>query len=88
VTLVEAFGAWALSRVIGSLAPTPGGLGFVELGLTGTLVAFGASNAEAVTAALVYRVLMDVPTLVLGLLAASTFKLGGRPGKQSEQPAT
>lgn len=87
VTLVEAFGAWALSRVIGSLAPTPGGLGFVELGLTGTLVGFGASNAEAVTAALVYRVLMDVPTLALGLLAAATFKLGGRPGTTSEQPA-
>jgi hypothetical protein len=33
-------------------------------------------------------VLMDVPTLVLGLLAASTFKLGGRPSKPREQPAT
>ncbi len=81
VTIVEAFGAWAVSRVIGSLAPTPGGLGFVELGLTGILVAFGASNAEAVTAALVYRVLMDVPTLTLGLLAAATFKVGGQPRK-------
>ena len=87
VTMVEAFAAWAISRVLGSIAPTPGGLGVVELGLTGTLVAFGASNAEAVTAALVYRVLMDVPTLVLGLLAAATFKLGARPGKTSEQPA-
>jgi uncharacterized membrane protein YbhN (UPF0104 family) len=87
VTLVEAFGAWAVSRVIGSLAPTPGGLGFVELGLTGILVAFGASNAEAVTTALVYRVLMDVPTLGLGLLAAATFKVGRRPGKTAEQPA-
>jgi uncharacterized protein (TIRG00374 family) len=87
VTLVEAFGAWAVSRVIGSLAPTPGGLGFVELGLTGVLVAFGAPNAEAVTAALVYRVLMDVPTLALGLLAAATFKVGGQPRKSSEQPA-
>jgi uncharacterized membrane protein YbhN (UPF0104 family) len=73
--------------VIGSLAPTPGGLGFVELGLTGILVAFGASNAEAVTAALVYRVLMDVPTLTLGLLAAATFKVGGQPRKTGEQPA-
>lgn len=87
VTLVEAFGAWAVSRVIGSLAPTPGGLGFVELGLTGILVAFGASNAQAVTAALVYRVLMDVPTLALGLLAAATFKVGGRPRKIGARPA-
>jgi len=87
VTVVEAFAAWAISRVLGSIAPTPGGLGVVELGLTGTLVAFGASSAEAVTAALVYRVLMDVPTLVLGFLAAATFKLGARPEKTREQPA-
>jgi putative heme transporter len=87
VTMVEAFGAWAVSRVIGSLAPTPGGIGFVELGLVGILVAFGASNAEAVTASLVYRVLMDVPTLALGLLASATFKVGAHPGKAGEQPA-
>jgi uncharacterized protein (TIRG00374 family) len=75
VTLVEAFAAWALSRVLGSIAPTPGGLGFVELGLTGSLVAFGASNAEAVAATLIYRFLKDVPTLVLGSAAAATFRL-------------
>jgi uncharacterized protein (TIRG00374 family) len=82
VTLIEAFAAWAISRVIGSIAPTPGGLGFVELGLTGALVAFGAPNAEAVTATLVYRVLMDVPTLALGLAAAATVKVG-RPLRKS-----
>jgi uncharacterized protein (TIRG00374 family) len=87
VTLVEAFGAWAISRVIGSIAPTPGGLGFVELGLTGMLVAFGASNADAVTATLVYRLLMAGPALVLGLLAAATAKVGRKPGQPAEQPA-
>jgi hypothetical protein len=75
ITLVEAFAAWALSRVLGSIAPTPGGLGFVELGLTGALVAFGATDAEAVAATLIYRFLKDVPTLVLGLIAAATFKV-------------
>jgi uncharacterized protein (TIRG00374 family) len=88
VTLVEAFAAWALSRVIGSIAPTPGGIGFVELGLTGTLVGFGASNAEAVAASLLYRVLMDVPTLTLGLLSAATFKVAAPPATQSAQPPT
>jgi putative heme transporter len=89
VTLVEAFAAWALSRVLGSIAPTPGGLGFVELGLTGSLVAFGATNAEAVAATLMYRFLKDVPTLVLGLLAAATFKLhsGGREGDTAQEAA-
>jgi uncharacterized membrane protein YbhN (UPF0104 family) len=87
VTVVEAFAAWALARVLGSIPITPGGVGFVELGLTGVLVAFGASNAEAVAATLIYRFLTTLPTIVLGLLAAGTWKLGPRPpatGARSE----
>jgi uncharacterized protein (TIRG00374 family) len=78
VSIVEAFAAWALARVLGSIPITPGGIGFVELGLTGILVAFGASNAEAVAATLIYRFLTVVPTLVFGLLAAATWNLGRR----------
>jgi uncharacterized protein (TIRG00374 family) len=78
VTIVEAFAAWALARILGSIPITPGGIGFVELGLTGALVAFGATNAEAVTATLIYRFLTVVPTLAVGLLAASTWKVGQR----------
>lgn len=87
ITMVEVFAAWAISRVLGSIAPTPGGLGFVELGLTGTLVAFGATDAEAVAATLMYRFLKDVPTLGLGLLAAATFKVGQRPHTVDPGPA-
>jgi uncharacterized protein (TIRG00374 family) len=79
VTLVEAFAAWALARILGAIPITPGGLGFVELGLTGALVAFGAANADAVAVTLMYRFLTIVPTLVLGLVAAATWKLGQRP---------
>jgi uncharacterized membrane protein YbhN (UPF0104 family) len=79
VTIVEAFAAWTLARVLGAIPITPGGVGFVELGLTGVLVAFGASNAQAVTATLIYRFLTVVPTLAAGLLAAATWKLGQRP---------
>jgi putative heme transporter len=78
VSIVEAFAAWALARVLGSIPITPGGIGFVELGLTGALVAFGASNAEAVAATLIYRFLTIVPTLVFGLVAAATWNLGHR----------
>lgn len=46
VTVVEAFAAWALVRLLGSIPITPGGIGIVELGLTGALVGFGGSNAE------------------------------------------
>jgi uncharacterized protein (TIRG00374 family) len=75
VDVVEAFAAWCVARVLGSIPITPGGVGLVELGLTGVLVGFGASNAQAVAATLLYRVLGTVPTLLLGLLAALTWKV-------------
>jgi uncharacterized membrane protein YbhN (UPF0104 family) len=65
----EAFLAWAIGRVITSLPLTPGGIGVVELGMIGTLVGFGASNAHVVAAVLLYRGVIVVPTLVIGLLA-------------------
>jgi putative heme transporter len=87
VSIVEAFAAWALARVLGSIPITPGGVGFVELGLTGVLVAFGASNAEAVAATLIYRFLTIVPTLVFGLIAAATWNLGHRREGVAQAPA-
>jgi uncharacterized membrane protein YbhN (UPF0104 family) len=79
VTIVEAFAAWTIARILGAIPITPGGVGFVELGLTGVLVAFGATNAEAVAATLIYRFLTLIPTIGVGLLAAATWKLGQRP---------
>jgi len=75
VSIVEAFAAWTLARVLGSIPITPGGLGIVELGLTGALVGFGASNAQAVAGTLLYRFLQNVPTLLLGLVSAATYRL-------------
>ena len=74
VTWIEAFAAWSVMRVIGSLPITPGGLGIVELGLTSLLVGFGGGQAEVVAAVLVYRFLTIVPTLVLGMAAAATWR--------------
>jgi uncharacterized protein (TIRG00374 family) len=74
VTAIEAFAAWSLARLLGSIPITPGGLGIVEVGLTTALVGFGGKNAEVVAAVLVYRFLTMVPTLVLGLLAAATWR--------------
>ena len=65
----ESFLAWAIGRVISSLPLTPGGIGFVELGMIGTLVGFGASNAHVVAAVLLYRGVIVLPTIVIGLLA-------------------
>jgi putative heme transporter len=74
VSLVEAFAGWSLARILGSVPITPGGIGVVELGLTGALVGFGGDNAEVVAAVLVYRFLTMVPTVALGLLAATTVR--------------
>ena len=79
VSIVEAFAAWTLARILGAIPITPGGVGFVELGLTGVLVAFGASNSEAVAATLLYRFLTVVPTVVVGLVAAGTWVVGRKP---------
>lgn len=74
VTVIEAFAAWSLARLLGSIPITPGGLGIVEVGLTSALVGFGGNNAEVVAAVLVYRFLTIVPTLLLGLGAATTYR--------------
>lgn len=74
VSVVEAFAAWSLVRLLGSLPITPGGIGVVEVGLTGALVGFGGANAEVVAAVLVYRFLTIVPTLIIGLIAGVLWK--------------
>ena len=74
VTAVEAFAAWSLARLVGTVPITPGGIGVVELALTGTLVGFGGNNAGVVAAVLVFRFLTAVPTLLLGLGAAFTWR--------------
>jgi uncharacterized protein (TIRG00374 family) len=74
VSFTEAFAAWTLVRLLGSLPTTPGGLGIVELGLTGALVGFGGNNAGVVAAVLLYRFLTIVPTLALGLVSATLWR--------------
>jgi putative heme transporter len=80
VSVIEAFAAWSLVRLLGSIPITPGGIGIVEVGLTTALVGFGGDNAEVVAAVLVYRFLTMVPTLVLGMAAGATYR--------RHQPAT
>ncbi|MGH3077537.1 MAG: lysylphosphatidylglycerol synthase transmembrane domain-containing protein [Gaiellaceae bacterium] len=85
VSAIEAFAAWSLIRILGALPLTPGGIGIVELGLSGALVAFGASNADAVAATLLYRALTVLPTLALGALAGATWRTH-HPGEALDSP--
>ena len=84
--VIEAFAAWSLVRALGSIPITPGGLGVQEVALTGALVGFGAHNAQAVAATLLYRALTYAPSVVLGLIAAATYDLG-TPGPTDREAA-
>jgi putative heme transporter len=78
VSFAEAFAAWALIRVITTIPITPGGLGVVELGLTGALVGFGGHRAAVVAAVLLYRVLTYVPPIALGGICLLVWRRLGR----------
>lgn len=75
VTYTEAFAAWASTRLLSTAFPvTPGGLGIIEIGLTGALVGFGGAQGPVVAAVLLYRVLTYIPPIVLGGVSFLTWR--------------
>jgi uncharacterized membrane protein YbhN (UPF0104 family) len=88
VSALDAFAAWALARILGSIPITPGGIGVVELSLTTTLIGFGGNNAGVVAAVLVFRFLTIVPTLMLGLLSGVLGARRGRAATPSPEPSS
>ena len=88
VSLLESFAAWALVRLLTAIPITPGGLGVVELGLTGTLVGFGGSRDQVIAAVLLYRALTFLPPLPLGLLAGLTFRRAHPEDLEEAEAAT
>lgn len=83
ITWVEAFAGWSLARALQLIPLTPGGVGPVELGMTGILVGFGGANAEVVAAVLIYRAFTILPTLLLGLATMAAWKWLG-PARHEE----
>jgi uncharacterized protein (TIRG00374 family) len=73
--------AYVVSSVLGLIPITPGGLGFVEAGLTATLVLAGVSAGDAAIATLAYRLVSYWLPLPAGLLAYGLYRrrYGGRP---------
>ena len=69
--------AYVVAALLGMIPITPGGLGFVEVGLAATLGLAGVGGAEATTAVLAYRLVsfwLPIPTgLVAGLLFRRRF---------------
>jgi uncharacterized protein (TIRG00374 family) len=74
VNWIEALAAWGLVRLLTAVPITPGGLGVVELGLTGALIGFGGHDAEVVAAVLLYRALTYLPPIILGAIFGLTWR--------------
>jgi hypothetical protein len=78
--------AYAAASLLGLIPVTPGGLGFVEAGLTGTLVLAGVGAQEAVVATLAYRIVSFWLPLPAGAVAYLLHR--HRYGATEETPAS
>lgn len=74
--LTEFFRVFFITHLLGTFAPTPGGVGVVEAGLTGALMAAGVETTTALAGVLVYRLL----TYVLPIVVGAILTLGWRAG--------
>ena len=78
-----------LCAPFGMIPITPGGLGFVEAGLTGTLTLAGVPAGEAPLTALVYRLASYWLPILAGLVAYGAFSWRARqPGRPADDPST
>lgn len=77
--------AFAASAVLGMIPITPGGLGFVEAGLTATLVVAGIPSGDALLATLAYRLFQFWLPIPAGAVAYGLFRRKyGRPADLQE----
>lgn len=66
---IEFFRIFFLVTLLGSFAPTPGGVGAIEAGMTGALVAAGVETSTALAGVIVYRFLVYLVPIIVGALA-------------------
>ena len=73
--------AFALSRLLTSVAVTPGGLGVVEAGSVALLVAMGADPAQAASGVLLFTIFTHVLEIPFGVAAWLVWLWGRRDRK-------
>jgi uncharacterized protein (TIRG00374 family) len=83
--------AFFAAQLLGTLPLTPGGLGFVEAGLTGTLALAGVGAAASVVATLAYRLVSFWLPIPAGGVAAFLHRRhygenGSHPGGKDDSP--
>ena len=66
--MARALWHWSAAQVLAQIPVTPGGLGFVEAGLTAMLALAGVGAADAVLATFTYRLMTYWLPLPLGLV--------------------
>jgi uncharacterized protein (TIRG00374 family) len=71
--------SYCAANVLGTIPATPGGLGFVEAGLTGTLTLAGVSPGDALVATLAYRLVTFWLPLPFGPVAVWLHRRARRP---------
>lgn len=79
--------AYVVAAALAMVPLTPGGLGFVETGLTGTLVLAGVGADTAVVATLLYRLASFWMPIPLGALAWAVWTTHRRIGPARRSPA-
>jgi uncharacterized membrane protein YbhN (UPF0104 family) len=77
--------AYVAAQLLGTIPLTPGGLGFVEAGLTGLLRAAGVDGGDAVVATFAYRLVSFWLPLPFGL--GSWWLFRRRYGRVAEEPS-
>ena len=83
----EFFRVFFITHLLGTFAPTPGGVGVVEAGATGALVAAGVDTTTALAGVLVYRLLTYVVPILLGAVLYVVWR-AGRVRSERDDAAT
>ncbi len=73
--LVEFARVFFVVTLLSSFVPVPGGVGVVEAGLTGALVAAGVDSSTALAGVLIYRLLTYVVPIALGAMLYAAWRL-------------
>ena len=73
--LIEFARVYFVVTLLSSFVPVPGGVGVVEAGLTGALVAAGVEPSTALAGVLIYRLLTYVVPITLGAMLYVTWRL-------------
>ena len=78
--------AFAAANVAGMVPITPGGLGFVEAGMTGALAAVGVDPVQAALAAALYRMVNTWLPSAAGFVGLAVFHARRRPASSAPPP--